>query len=43
MPTLAIKNQAMTRWYSGGGPVAEVLKQVIRFANIALGKTSWTR
>lgn len=44
MATLAVKNQAMTRWFTFGPVVVVAVRQVIRFAKIAWGGMNhWTR
>lgn len=44
MPVLAVKNQALTRWFTFPAVGAVALRQVVRFAKIAWGGMShWTR
>lgn len=43
MPVLAVKNQALTRWFTFVA-AGVVLRQIGRFARIAFGGTThWTR
>lgn len=44
MAGLAVKNQALTRWFTFPAVVAGAVRQIARFARIAFGGTShWSR
>jgi len=44
MAGLAVKNQALSRWYTFPVVGAAVLRQIVRFARIAFGGTThWGR